>query len=161
MKGKYLLFLVCVSPCLFNSASTLAQESHVKLKAYSTVKPARDSMGNQISPQDSVSSLATFTYTVTSSRDGNTYTGMMVGQDPFGSGFAPVTVSTPIVPVIITVNSVATGENVNGILSTTSGSMTFDHSVRTSCTRVARHKRKDSDVDWGLRHSGVHFGVRS
>jgi len=69
MKGKYLLFLVCASSFLFNSASAVAQESHAKLKAYSTVKSARDSMGNQISPQDSVSSLATFTYTVTSSRD--------------------------------------------------------------------------------------------
>jgi hypothetical protein len=134
MKGKYLLFLCCALPCLFNSASTLAQESHVKLKAYSTVKPARDSMGNQISPQDSVSSLATFTYTFMSSRDGNTYTGAMVGQDPFGSGFAPVTVTTPIVPVIITVNSIATGENANGILSTKSGSATFDPTVAdTAC----------------------------
>ncbi len=102
MKGKYSLFLCCALPCLLSAASTLAQDSRVKLKAYSTVKPARDSMGNQISPQDSVSSLATFTYTVTSGRDGNTYTGAMVGQDPFGSGFAPVTVTTPIVPVIIT-----------------------------------------------------------
>jgi len=60
----------------------------------------------------------------------------MVGQDPSGSGsgFAPVTVTTPIVPVIITVNSVATGENANGILSTTSGSMTFDPTVAdTAC----------------------------
>src|SRR5258708_9054239 len=53
----------------------------------------------------------------------------MVGQDPFGSGFAPVTVTTPIVPVIITVNSIATGENANGILSTKNGSATFDPTV--------------------------------
>ena len=134
MKGKYLLFLCCASLCSFNSATTSAQESQVKLKAYSTVKQARDSMGNPILPQDSVSSLATFTYTVTSSRDGNTYTGMMVGQDPFGTNFAPVTVTTPIVPLIITVNSVATGENSHGILSTTSGSVTFDPTVAdTAC----------------------------
>ncbi len=106
----------------------------MKLKPYSTVKPARDSMGNQISPQDSVSSLATFTYTVTSTRDGNTYTGVMVGQDPFGSGFIPTKVTTPIVPLIITVNSVATGQNSNGILSTKSGSTTFDPTVAdTAC----------------------------
>ena len=132
MKGKYLLFLYCALPCLFSSASALAQESHVRLKAYSTVKPARDSMGNKISPQDSVSSLATFTYAVTSSRDGNTYTGVMVGQDPFGSGFIPTTVTTPVVPLIITVNSVATGVNSNGILSTKSGSTTFDPTVADS-----------------------------
>ncbi len=129
MKGKYSLFLCCALPCLLSAASTLAQDSRVKLKAYSTVKPARDSMGNQISPQDSVSSLATFTYTVTSTRDGNTYTGVMVGQDPYGSNFTPATVTTPIVPLIITVNSVATGVNSNSILSTQSGSTTFNPTV--------------------------------
>ena len=111
MKGKYLLFVSCAWLYLFNSVTTSAQESQVKLKAYSTAKQVRDLMGNPILPQDSVSSLATFTYTVTSSRDGNTYTGMMVGQDPFGTNFAQVTVTTPIVPLMITVNSVATGEN--------------------------------------------------
>jgi len=98
----------------------------VKLNAYATVKPARDANGNIVSPASAVSSLATFTYNVTSSRDGNAYTGAMVGQDPFSSGFTPTNVTTPIIPLIITTNSVAVKISKGGILSTTKGTATFD-----------------------------------
>jgi len=106
----------------------------VKLNAYTTVKPAKDAAGHVVRPADSVSALATFTYNVTSSRDGNSYTGAMVGQDPFSSGFTTTTVTTPIVPLIITFNSVATGINKKGILTRTKGQITFDPTVAdTAC----------------------------
>jgi len=133
MNRNFSLFLCCLSLCLFNLTSASAQ-SRLKLRAFTTVKPARDSKGNPISPQNSVSSLTTFTYNVTSSRDGKPYTGVMVGQDPFGSDFSPTTVTTPIIPLIITVNTLATGVNSNNVLSTKNGTATLDPATAdTTC----------------------------
>jgi len=90
------------------------------------VEPAKDAAGNAVRPEATTSSLTTFTYTTTSSRDGNTYTGAMVGQDPFSTGFSPTNVTTPIVPLIITTNAVAIRLNKNGYLAEVKGSTTFD-----------------------------------
>ena len=52
----------------------------------------------------------------------------------------PTTVTTPVVPLIITVNSVATGVNSNGIVSTKSGTTTFDPTVAdTACLGKHNH----------------------
>jgi hypothetical protein len=135
MRTRCLLLLLCAAICFSIPASLWAQ-AKVKLNAYTIVKPARDAAGNIAKPSDAaaVSSLTTFTYNVTSSRDGNTYTGAMVGQDPFSKHFRPTTVTTPVIPLIITFNSVATGLNKKGILSRTKGQITFDPTVAdTSC----------------------------
>lgn len=107
------------------------------LPLVTAVQPARDANGHIVSPASSESLLTTFTYTVTSSRDGNTYTGVMVGQDPFSSGFTPTNVSTPVIPLIITTNTIATGLTSGGILTTTRGTTTFDPTIAdTSCLSV-------------------------
>jgi hypothetical protein len=132
MIRKCLLLLLCFSVC--SSAVSVWAQARVKLRAFTSVKPARDANGNVVSPANAVSSLATFIYNTTSSRDGNTYSGAMVGQDPFSSGFTPTTVTTPVIPLIITTNSVATGLSQGGILTTTKGSTTFDPTAAdTSC----------------------------
>lgn len=81
----------------------------VSVLCMATLAPARDANGNIVSPASSQCLLSTFTYTVTSSRDGNTYTGVMVGQDPHASTLSPTNVSTPVIPLIITTNTVAMG----------------------------------------------------
>jgi hypothetical protein len=127
------LCLLCIATYFSASISLMAQ-SKVKLNAHTTVKPARDAAGNVLRPADSVSSLATFSYTVTSSRDGNTYTGSMVGQDPFTPGFTTTTVTTPVVPLIITFNAVATGLDKHSLLKRKKGITTFDPTVAdTAC----------------------------
>ncbi len=125
MRTRCLLTLLCCAICFSTTASLWAQ-SRGKLNAYTTVKPAHDAAGNVVRPADSVSSLATFTYNVTSSRDGNNYTGSMVGQDPFSSGLTTTSVTTPVIPLVITFNSVATGLNRHGILTRAKGKMTFN-----------------------------------
>jgi len=118
--------------CLFSLAAWA--QSKPRLRAFTVVQPARDASGNVLRAEDSASSLATFTYNITSSRDGNNYTGAMVGQNPFASGFTPTNVTTPIIPLIITTNAVAIKLNKNGILSTVNGSTTFDPTAAdTSC----------------------------
>jgi hypothetical protein len=128
MKCKAVI-VFCAAISLFAIPTASAQRPKIKLKAYTAIKPARDAKGNIISPASSVSSLATFTYTVTSTRDGNQYTGAMVGQSPFSPGFTQTTVTTPVVPLIITTNTVATGETSGGILTTANGTTTFDPTV--------------------------------
>jgi hypothetical protein len=130
MRNKCLAFLLCSAVC-FSTSVTVRAQAKAKLKAYTTVEPARDAAGRVMRPSDTaaVSSLATFTYNVKSSRDGNTYTGAMVGQDPLSSSFTPTTVTTPIVPLIITFNSVATGLTKQGLLTRKMGTLTFDPTV--------------------------------
>lgn len=50
--------------------------------------------------------LQTFNYTITSTRDGNTYSGTIVGRSPFDNPFGFTAVSTQIVPIILVTNSV-------------------------------------------------------
>ena len=133
MRIRSLLLFLCSAICSSTPISLWSQ-ARVKLNAYTTVKPARDAAGHVIQPGDSVSSLATFTYNVTSSRDGNSYTGSMVGQDPFSKHFRPTTVTTPVVPLIITFNSVATGLDKHSLLTRKKGITTFDPSAAdTAC----------------------------
>src|SRR5437773_419645 len=125
----------CLASVMF-TVTGLAQEVSVsqkpKLKAFTIVNPARDANGNMLRPADASASsaLATFNYTTVSSRDGNTYSGVMVGQDPFSSGpFTTTTVDTPIIPLIITTKSVAFKVSKGGILSRIKGFTTFDPTV--------------------------------
>src|SRR5438874_4426211 len=127
---------LCLASLTLAVTSGMAQEVSIsqkpKLKGFTIVRPARDANGNLRSPADASanSALATFNYTSVSSRDGNTYSGVMVGQDPFSSGpFTATTVDTPIIPLIITTKSVAFKVSKGGILSRIKGFTTFDPTV--------------------------------
>lgn len=138
MRKRYVPILLCSTVVvLFNTFA--AAQAQGKLRAYSVVRPARDANGKVLEPTtaSAISSLATFSYTVTSSRDGNTYTGAMVGQNPFGSGFTPTVVTTPIIPLIIVVNAVATSVNKAGLITTKKGVTTFDPTVADSSCLAA------------------------
>ena len=135
MKIRPALWL-CLASLTLAVTSGMAQEVSIsqkpKLKAFTIVRPARDANGNLRSPADASanSALATFNYTTVSSRDGNTYSGAMVGEDPFSSGpFTTTTVDTPIIPLIITTKSVAFKVSKGGILSRIKGFTTFDPTV--------------------------------
>jgi len=135
-----MFFLFCLLLVVLTIAPAPAQQlspaQRPKLHAFTAVSPARDVNGNKLSPADATanSALPTFTYNVVSSRGGNTYTGVMVGQDPFGGNFAPTTVAAPIIPLIITTNSVAFKINKHAILATTKDATTFDPTVAdTAC----------------------------
>ena len=106
-----------------------AQQS--ELQAYTAVSPATDAGGNALTPAKAAanSDLATFNYTVVSSRDGNTYSGSMVGQDPFGSNFATTSIDTPIIPVILITNTIAVASPNGKILTTKPGVTVFDPTV--------------------------------
>jgi len=135
MKIRPALWL-CLAFVVSAVTSGVAQEASAsqkpKLRGFTIVSPARDANGSMLKPAEASanSALATFNYTTVSTRDGNTYSGVMVGQDPFSSGpFTITAVDTPIVPLIITTKSVAFKISRGGILSRIKGFTTFDPTV--------------------------------
>src|ERR1700745_3009529 len=106
-----LVFCVIV---LFSAYPASGQQAH--LPAHTTSSPATDAGGHGLTAAQAKKSskLTTFMYTVRSSRDGNTYSGSMVGQDPFGAEFTTTVINTPVVPVILTTNAVADKITVTG-----------------------------------------------
>jgi hypothetical protein len=77
--------------------------------------------------------LATFNYTVTSSRDGNSYTGTIVGASPFTNPKSQTNVSTQLIPLIVVTNSVFAGVDSSGNVVTAPGVTQFDPTVAEPC----------------------------
>jgi hypothetical protein len=126
-----LSFIALLAACgIAFAASGATQKGPARLPwhAYTTTVPATDASGHSISPLAAAanSSLATFPYTVTASRDGNIYSGEMVGQSPFVSGLTTTTVNAPVVPVILTTNSVVTQITNGFVTATMPGTTVFD-----------------------------------
>ena len=124
-----LVFCVIV---LFSAYPASGQQAH--LPAYTTSSPATDAGGHGLTAAQAKKSskLTTFMYTVRSSRDGNSYSGSMVGQDPFGAEFTTTVINTPVVPVILTTNAVADKITVTGksfSVNTKPGVTVFDPTV--------------------------------
>jgi hypothetical protein len=75
------------------------------------------------------STLPLFTYNVTSTRDGNNYTGVMVGSNPFNGGDGQTSVTTQIIPLIIVTHKIGiAGAKFSSkfVLSTMPGDTVFD-----------------------------------
>lgn len=119
------LLCFCAVILLFSAKAPAQQQ---KLKAYSASAMATDAAGNPLTPAQAAvnSALATFPYTVVSSRDGNTYSGFMVGQSPFGNGLTTTTINTPILPVIVVTDRIATKITNGSVLTTKPGITVFD-----------------------------------
>jgi hypothetical protein len=83
-------------------------------------------------------SLPLFTYSIQSDRDSINYTGVMVGADPFSkNGMKETHLKTFIVPVIITTNTVGTGLDANGMITTSPGVTTFNPTVNDNACMAA------------------------
>jgi hypothetical protein len=70
--------------------------------------------------------LEVFTYNVTASRDGNTYSGVIVGKSPFTNPDGKTHVPTQIIPITITTNANFAGVDANGNIVVTPGVVTID-----------------------------------
>jgi hypothetical protein len=69
--------------------------------------------------------LPLWTFRVRSSRDGNSFSGAMVGQSPFNSP-GTTRVPTKVIPLIIKTQNVGVSLDANGIITTKPGDTTFD-----------------------------------
>jgi len=133
MFRKSTTLCVCALPLLMLFASLVSGQQAQLPKQnpylpYATTIPAANQTATA-RPNDANQTLPTFTYTVNSSRDGNTYTGTIVGPDPFAHPGGSAKVPTQIVPVIITTNSVFVGVDANGNILTQPGVTVSDPTV--------------------------------
>ena len=97
-----------------------AEINSVKSKANMNAMSASKTNGPQ---------LQTFTYQVTSTRDGNVYSGQIVGKSPFSNPQGRTTVSTHLIPIVIVTNSVFAGVDSAGMILTAPGVTVFDPTI--------------------------------
>jgi len=143
VKGKRLLLFVCAIVTLCSAAPTLlgqeqAQEQvkNPRLQGHFTVRrPAQGVDLDAIKGEMAKSTtLPLWTFDVHSSRDGQSYPGVMVGLDPFTSP-GSVSVPTQVIPVIIKTHTTAVSfDSTTGILTTKPALTIFDPTVAdTAC----------------------------
>jgi hypothetical protein len=138
MKYRSLLLFFC-STIVWCAATTVAfgqdpaTQDHARLRAYTTVMPPPGRALRQHSPNSSM--LPLWTFNVSSTRDRNNYSGVMVGRNPFGNERRQnVDVPTQIVPVVITTNLIGTKVSKKGIITTKPGVTALDPTVaNTAC----------------------------
>jgi hypothetical protein len=78
--------------------------------------------------------LQTFTYTVTSTRDGNTYSGQIVGRNPFTNPLGFTEISSQLIPVIVRTHTVFAGFTSTGDVATAPGVTVFDPTAQDACS---------------------------
>jgi hypothetical protein len=89
-----------------------------------------NALNNAVGNNAESPTLPVFNYTVTASRDGNVYSGSIVGRSPFTDPFGFTAIPTQIVPVMIVTNSVFAGvDPTTGQVLTAPGVTTFDPTV--------------------------------
>lgn len=128
MRFRSPLTWACCALLACLSVGVTHAQAKFKLKGLYGVKPATAGNAAANAATTSTPSLPLFTYDLTSSRDHQHYSGVIVGRNAFKGGGA-VNVSTYIVPLIIKTHLVATGINKNGILSTAGGTTVFNSTI--------------------------------
>lgn len=125
LSARFAVMVFGVAVLLFASRVSAQQ---IQLNPQTASAPATDAAGNPLSAAQAAanSDLTTFNYTVVSRRDGNTFSGAMVGQDPFGANFTTTSIDTPIIPVILITNTLAVASPNGVILTTKPGVTVFD-----------------------------------
>jgi hypothetical protein len=143
MVRKTMMWLVCALIALvFSGAATFGQQKTQLPKQNPFIRPTKsaapsaeasvksNAASNALNNSSkSSATLPLFNYEVTSSRDGNTYEGTIVGRSPFTDAFGFTAVPSQIVPVIIVTNSVFAGVDASGNIVTAPGVTTFNPSA--------------------------------
>ena len=133
----YAMVALCAAaPTLLGQEQDQEQVNRPRLRGYFTVrKPAQgidmDTIKGEIAKS---TTLPLWTFDAHSSRDGNSYPGVMVGLNPFNNP-GSVSVPTNVVPVIIKTHKVGVSVNPRtGVITTKPGLTTFDPAVAdTAC----------------------------
>ena len=118
---KSQFFSVVVPACIALTATfapAQARAPQPRLSAKYSVKRA-PSQASAMAPMASAAAAATpglplWSFSVLSDRDGNQYTGVMVGTNPFNEGSGHTRVATQVIPIIFKTHTVATGVGAGG-----------------------------------------------
>ncbi|HEX5234420.1 MAG TPA: hypothetical protein VFW25_03715 [Silvibacterium sp.] len=145
MIRKPVVSSVCAAIALFVCAPVVFGQQHKVLpKQNAFLKPAKDPETGQsralaaalnsgvlkVDKSSDAVHLPLFNYTVTSTRDGKTYSGTIVGDSPFDHPSGKTEIPSQIVPVIVITHSVFAGIDANGNVVTAPGTTVFNPSVR-------------------------------
>jgi len=128
---KSLFFSVVVLVCVALSATFAfgqARTPRARLPIKQMVKhaPSQARAAAPLASAPATPGLPLWSYSVHSDRDGNRYTGVMVGASPFNEDSGRTSVATQIVPIIFKTHTVGTGVDAKAIIATTPGDNTFD-----------------------------------
>jgi hypothetical protein len=131
------LMSVCVLGTLA-AAQTDAKPPVLKLRNYSPQKKVqitKEMVSAALASQKaSGATLPVWNYEVVSSRDGNLYDGVIVGQNPSDRSNPSVTVPAQLVPIILKIHTVGTAINFKtGVITTAPGNTTFDPTAVDAC----------------------------
>jgi hypothetical protein len=139
MVRKSTIVFLCAAAALFASTHAAFAQQQAKLQKlnpFLTATPdpiAAAATRAALDKNKGNGNLATFNYTVTSSRDGNSYTGTIVGGSPFTDPKSQTSISTKLIPVIVVTNSVFAGVDSSGNIITAPGVTQFDPTVADPC----------------------------
>jgi hypothetical protein len=128
---KSLFFSMVVFVCVAVSATfafSQARTPRARLPIKQMVKhaPAQARAAVPLASAPATPGLPLWSYSVHSDRDGNRYTGVMVGASPFNEDSGRTSVATQIVPIIFKTHTVGTSVDAKAIIATTPGDNTFD-----------------------------------
>jgi hypothetical protein len=130
MKRTLLLstvYALVMSTTLLPYAFTQAQNDQRKLPIKTWVKPSPPEISMEtLRAMSPTVSLPLWIYNTLSSRDGNFYGGLMVGEDATNPGSGATKVTTQVVPIVIITNRLGTSVNSQGTISTKPGVRTFN-----------------------------------
>lgn len=116
-------------------APSKIQPGQLKLRTWT--KPSQLSSAQLQSMAHSQPALPLWSYGLTSPRDGNAYTGVVVGGDPRRRSSGEADIPTQIIPFIIVTNRIVTSINPDGSYNTMPGQTVFDPTVADSNCLVA------------------------
>jgi hypothetical protein len=116
--------------CFFGAAFAVGQDTNQTVpKGYFTTLPVTKSVA-QTSALMSANPLPNWNYSIVSSRNGNTYTGTIIGRSPYNRGKTTTNIPTQVIPLIITINDGTT-------------TVTYDPTIVDPCVTPGSH----TDVD--------------
>jgi hypothetical protein len=130
---KFSKFLLCALATAVAfagvSPAQISQKSRLTPKFdFSPIRAAARTAAPLAQPA-STPGLPLWSFSVRSSRDGNQYTGVMVGSNPFNEDSGSTQIKTQIIPIIFKTHTVGTTVNAKGIISTAPGDTTFNPTV--------------------------------
>ena len=130
---KFSLFFLAAVVAFAGLTTALAQDASQKPRLtpkfhFSPLRTAARTAAPLARPA-STPGLPLWSFTVNSARDGNQYTGVMVGSNPFDDDSRSTRVATQIIPIIFKTHTVGTSVNAKNIIATAPGDTTFDPTV--------------------------------
>jgi hypothetical protein len=126
------LVLLGVAPQAFEQEKTKLPKQNGYSKVITESPAAAEAVrsavanGNAAPDKKKNPQLEVFTYNVTASRDGNTYSGVIVGKSPFNDPGGETSIPTQIIPIVITTNANFAGVDANGNILVTPGATTIN-----------------------------------